>query len=887
MKHIIILFTLIFVFGTNIRGNKETRSAIEGYYTRLPFNDSGFTGKFADIVIDLSGKGQFIFSREYSYQPYWVPAGGKRFLVDRLIPRTGDGPKERPDKNNICSNVAIVEKSNELIKIHWRYAPDMTKPSFINFREAYNNAGNVSGFYAEYADEYFTVNSNGSVIREVKKGCYSLDDWNDPQNQIVQKFTLTPTGIKQTSYTPAKLQSTYGKPIKGEIVKEAAIAGSALDFRFDEALTKNKQLTKESITNTDCIVQGVKAYWGKGVSGMCLSFDSYSNAVAFPSSKCPVIANGLTIQAWIAPQEYPFNQAAILDHLSGVKGYFLGIDAKGCIRFRLGVNDSILEASTLPVPVYKWTFITATFDGKRGLSIYFNGELVVFKSLTGEISDAENTDMYIGMTHSFRQYPAGGERLTTKNFSTNMVFSGLIDEVNVYTRELSKEEVGMNYKLMKPKTNQSLQAWSLPDGPINKSVGFGAQYSCLKYSPQWDGLWRVGKFADITVTFDNVPWRYVFWRGTRYLPSLVTDYGSKSIWSSDQGPESFNGQCHEHMSDMLCRYSNVRIISSTDARVIVHWRNSSASIAYEWPMTDANGWGIWTDEYWTIYPDGVAVRHQVVNNNTSATINCEMNQNEILHQPRQTTDDVLLDNAVIVANTDGNTQTWYRSKKEPSNDLQGERNLQFTNLNSKTKQFEIGEIGTWVQTFLEKDVYWVGWNHYPVQLIPSDGTVIYQYDRPASTCPTTLHEVRRIIDKKTMEALDIYGLTNSSPDSLTRLNRSWNYAPKIKDEIGCTSLGYMKSEKAYYFSKNADKMYFNIAATKEMPLENPSLVFKNWGKKNVKKIVVKINGRIMSDNAGLKKGIELDTDGIPMLVIWLKFSSEKSINMAIESNLSP
>lgn len=884
MKIIFFLFFLVIITFSNTFGQNKKTKSICGYYTRLNYEDNGFTGKFADIIVDLPEKGQFVFSREYSYQPYWLPISGNRYLVDRLIPRIGNGPEERPDKNNICSNVAIVEKNDNSIKVHWRYAPDLTKPSFLNFREAYNNAGNPSFFYAEYADEYFTVNYDGTVIREVKKGCYNSDDWNDPLNKIVQKFTLSPGGIKQTSYTPPKLQSIYAKPLNGEIVKEVAIAERVLDFRFDEGLAKHSYTTKESVSNTDCTIEGVKAYWEKGVSGTCLSFDSYSNAVVFPSARCPVFANGLGIQVWIAPQEYPFNQAAIIDHLSEGKGYFLGIDAHGCIRFKLGVNDSIQETSSMPIPLYKWTFVTANFDPQKGISIYLDGKLANSKSFSGQLTDALNSDLYIGMTHSRKQFPEGGERPTTQNFWTNMVFSGLIDELNVRPRTIPNDEILKSFNQFKPKINQPLHALSFPDGPINRNAGFGAQYSFLNYSSQWDGLWRVGPYADLTITFDKVPWRYVFWRGTRYLPSLVTDYGSKSIWSSDQSPESFNGQCHEHMSDMLCRYSNIRLISSTDARVIVHWRNSSANIAYEWPEIDSDGWGIWTDEYWTIYPDGVAIRHQVVHNNTSATINCEMNQNEILHQPGQRTEDVLLNNAVIVANSEGKTQTWYRSKSKPSNELDGKKNLQFTNLNSKTKQFEIGEIGTWIETFLDKDVYWNGWNHYPVQLIPSDGTIIYQYDRPASTCPTTLHELRRIIDKKTMESMVLYGLTNNSVDSLNRINRSWNFAPEITNEIGCSNLGFEKNEKAYHISKANDIMQFMIAATKESPIVNPAFVIKNWKKSNIGQLKVKINGQEITGDETIHKGIETDTGGQYMLVVWLNFSSDKTVTFNLECN---
>jgi hypothetical protein len=516
------------------------------------------------------------------------------------------------------------------------------------------------------------------------------------------------------------------------------------------------------------------------------------------------------------------------------------------------------------------------------LSVYINGSLVSEKPATGKIAFCPNADMYLGMTHSMTQYPYGAERLTTKNFNSNMVFSGLIDEVTIYGRELSPDEVLSNFTAMKPEISKPLNAWVLPDGPTDRNAGFVAQYSSLNYSPEWDGLWRVGDYSDITVTFDKVPWRYVFWRGTRYLPSLVTGYGSNSIWSSDQSPEVYDGQCYEHMSDMLCRYSNVRLISGNDARIVIHWRNSSASIAYEWPATDPNGWGIWTDEYWTIYPDGVSVRHQVVHNNTSTTINAEMNQNEILHQPGQTTGDVILDDAVIASNTDGETQTWSRSNSNSANTLKRDKNLQFTNLNSKTKQFEIGETGSWVETFLTKDVYWYGWNHYPVQLIPSDGTVVFQYDRPASTCPSTLHEVRRIIDNKTIEAIDIYGLTNNNIASLTSLNRSWNYAPEVTDIKGCINLGYEKRERAYKFLRQVDRISFKILATRDKPVANLALIINNWKSYKPDDFSLSLNGKLLNLGSDYRKGIETDTDGKNVLVLWIEYSSNEKISILIQ-----
>ena len=68
------------------------------------------------------------------------------------------------------------------------------------------------------------------------------------------------------------------------------------------------------------------------------------------------------------------------------------------------------------------------------------------------------------------------------------------------------------------------------------------------------------------------------------------------------------------MSDKQDRYSHVNIVESSDARVVVHWRYALAEVEHYLgaepdPLT---GWFDWADEYWTVYPDGVAIRKQVL-----------------------------------------------------------------------------------------------------------------------------------------------------------------------------------------------------------------------------------------------------------------------------------
>ncbi|MCK4820437.1 hypothetical protein KA005_32025, partial [bacterium] len=86
------------------------------------------------------------------------------------------------------------------------------------------------------------------------------------------------------------------------------------------------------------------------------------------------------------------------------------------------------------------------------------------------------------------------------------------------------------------------------------------------------------------------------------------------------------------------------------------------------------------------------------------------------------------------------------------------------------------------------------WNHYPVQLIPSDGTRTVLHDRTASFCPSTFKEFRRRVDEKTIEAMQIYGLTKLKPEELLSLNRFWNFTPQIIITSGREALEYHKAE---------------------------------------------------------------------------------------------
>ena len=109
---------------------------------------------------------------------------------------------------------------------------------------------------------------------------------------------------------------------------------------------------------------------------------------------------------------------------------------------------------------------------------------------------------------------------------------------------------------------------------------FKAKYGSLKYdrpvvtgkdgrTKPWESLWKTGELIDIVVNF-NKPYKFVFWKGMSYAPSWADDNVMTSLFFAETLEPGVLRDCCEMMSDRECRYSHVRIIHNSDARVVIH-----------------------------------------------------------------------------------------------------------------------------------------------------------------------------------------------------------------------------------------------------------------------------------------------------------------------------
>ena len=124
-----------------------------------------------------------------------------------------------------------------------------------------------------------------------------------------------------------------------------------------------------------------------GVTGKALKFDGFTTRVRRDEEEAPVIKGPFSIQAWVAPQAYPWNWCAVVNQeYQHQRGYFFGIDAEGRVGFHAAVARQWRQCiSEQKISFMEWSFIAATFDPESGIKVYINGELAGSLSVQGDL----------------------------------------------------------------------------------------------------------------------------------------------------------------------------------------------------------------------------------------------------------------------------------------------------------------------------------------------------------------------------------------------------------------------------------------------------------------------------------------------------------------------
>ena len=197
------------------------------------------------------------------------------------------------------------------------------------------------------------------------------------------------------------------------------------------------------------------ATWTQGKFGKALSFDGVDDYVDCGNDESLNITDEITIEAWVKRAgDFPTNNIGniVWRHNYGARtGYRLFAYTNGRVRFAVGNGSNIYYAGTgYPLStIGEWVHVVGVFDGSY-VKLYINGQFNDEVQFSGSFVEAD-CNLLISQ---------GAE-----------TFNGTIDEVRIYNRALSEEEIRYHYNHGRP-----LAHWRFDEGSgttIYDSSGHG------------------------------------------------------------------------------------------------------------------------------------------------------------------------------------------------------------------------------------------------------------------------------------------------------------------------------------------------------------------------------------------------------------------------------
>ena len=338
----------------------------------------------------------------------------------------------------------------------------------------------------------------------------------------------------------------------------------------------------------------------------------------------------------------------------------------------------------------------------------------------------------------------------------------------------------------------------------------------------------------------------------------------------------------EPMSDKEAFTNHARIIENTPARTVVHWRYPLLDVNHVMANYDEEtGWCDWSDWYFYIYPDGVAVKTMRLW--THGERNHEWQESMAIFGPDQHPEQIIhTENALSLLNLEGEKVDYDWENGPPDGvERPEERCIQYVNYTGEYKPLTIGD-------FTESSVYggeltpyavFPTWNHWPVAQMPSDGRYAIFPDRTAHSSlthvPPSTYREERSGPTPFQEKILLEAMVNEKPDDVVPLARSWMNAPEIENLKGAKG-SYEPGERAYLLDKKEENISFTIAANEESPIVNLAIIIKNWGDND--EAEVRINDKSFPNHQGISR----DTDGSKTMAIWIDITEYSDVKIDIQ-----
>ena len=665
-------------------------------------------------------------------------------------------------------------------------------------------------------------------------------------------------------------------------LRAQAMGGSA-HWSFDEA---DGDTTHDAVDHADGKITGVYKHVA-GVSGNAVRLDGDTAAITVAAENAPHLKSPFTIEGWVVINAYPWNWVPIVDQRREEQaGYFFGVDSFGHLGFQLSVNGEWqFLTSRERLPLKQWVYIAATFNESEGMTLYINGKATEKRQTKGGFTPASEENLLIGRVRK----PLLPAQWLHPKYPVWYSFDGILDEIKLTDHAATPAELATAYGQMHAPPGDVLPYPALPAGPPGAGP-FGAYYATLKYDELWDAPRRVAPDSDVVIRFEQSPIRMVSWQGANYIPAWVTENGK---WYSDEFVETGglpgcpDGEDCEPMSDKQNRYAHVRILESTPARAVIHFRYGQCEVehyicANPDPFT---GWTDWADDYYTVYPDGVAARKAVAWTSNFNTWH-EFQETMILNAPGMRPEDSIQTDALTFVNMKGETATYSWVRPPVIIDKPDGANIQVVNLKSQWKPFQIVfPAHPLISIYVGEKTYsmFEWWNHWPVAQVKSSGISAVAPDRPSSTSLSHIEGQPYEQTSNSITKIMLDGLTDKPVAELAVLARSWVSAPKLTVTAGdFENKGYDPAQRAFVLDRKGapplTSLCFTLSADRESPLMNPAFVINEWGNALPQ---LKVNGKIEAWGSDARYGL-VNSLGPAKLVVWLHLTATDTTTVEIE-----
>jgi hypothetical protein len=245
----------------------------------------------------------------------------------------------------------------------------------------------------------------------------------------------------------------------------------------------------------DGVVQSIT--YTNGVIGQAFACNG-SGRVQIADSPAFQLTNALSIECWIRPRG---NGNVIFwrgDNRSGTDPYFLGMQGNNNLRFYIedaSGNAAFVETT---LDYNQWYYVAATWDGASGImNLYINGQLA---------SQTNTTIRAFGPLNSGNNPAIGIGNVVGNNFP----FFGDIDEVSLYSRALTTEEIQFIYNA--ESSGECVSPPTIIEQPTNQTVAVGGTAAFgvtangsqpLSYQWQFNGT-NLNDATNATLMLNNV-----------------------------------------------------------------------------------------------------------------------------------------------------------------------------------------------------------------------------------------------------------------------------------------------------------------------------------------------------------------------------------------------